>query len=232
MAALAPPNLVTGCDVFFDAVGDLDYDGTSYCADWPTSTTPNRWPSTFQQLSPTSRGHAVRRHAVRDRHQRDRGRLQPGDRGRLRDAARRGRATSTRTGRGHASTAPACGSSATCGTATTSAPNASTDGSGHTRWARSRARSGRSPRARDETTHSWQPRSGRDRRSGSAGEPGEPAPCGADDLQEHRPRFPYRTRASHRDDAPESVRGNRTDSRSMGAGSGSGRRPTSPSGFR
>ena len=53
----APPNQVTGCDVFFDAVGDLDYDGTSYRADWPTSVTPNRWPSTFQQLSPTSRGH-------------------------------------------------------------------------------------------------------------------------------------------------------------------------------
>jgi len=26
----AAPNLVTGCDVFFDAIGDLDYDGTSY----------------------------------------------------------------------------------------------------------------------------------------------------------------------------------------------------------
>ena len=33
----APPNQVTGCDVFFDAVGDLDFDGTSYRADWPTS---------------------------------------------------------------------------------------------------------------------------------------------------------------------------------------------------
>ena len=31
----AAPNLVTGCDVFFDAIGDLDYDGQPYWADWP-----------------------------------------------------------------------------------------------------------------------------------------------------------------------------------------------------
>jgi hypothetical protein len=30
----AAPNLVTGCDVFFDAVGDLDWDGTPYYPDW------------------------------------------------------------------------------------------------------------------------------------------------------------------------------------------------------
>src|SRR5262249_30663681 len=29
---VAPPNLVTGCDVFFKAIGDLDFDGTSYWA--------------------------------------------------------------------------------------------------------------------------------------------------------------------------------------------------------
>jgi hypothetical protein len=50
------PNQVTGCDVFFGAVGDLDFDGTSYRADWPTSVTPNRWPSTFQQATPASGG--------------------------------------------------------------------------------------------------------------------------------------------------------------------------------
>jgi hypothetical protein len=40
---IAPPNEVTGCDVFFGA-GDLDFDGTSYRADWPTSVRPNRHP--------------------------------------------------------------------------------------------------------------------------------------------------------------------------------------------
>jgi hypothetical protein len=54
-----PPNQVTGCDVFFAAVGDLDFDGTPYRADWPTSVRPNRFPSTFQQLTPTSGGHAL-----------------------------------------------------------------------------------------------------------------------------------------------------------------------------
>ena len=48
---------MTGCDVFFGAVGDLDFDGTSYRADWPTSVTPNRYPATFQQATPASGGH-------------------------------------------------------------------------------------------------------------------------------------------------------------------------------
>jgi hypothetical protein len=52
----APPNLVTGCDVFFGAVGDLDFDGTSYRADWPTSVHPNRHPTPFEQLTPASGG--------------------------------------------------------------------------------------------------------------------------------------------------------------------------------
>jgi hypothetical protein len=52
----AAPNLVTGCDVFFDAIGDLDYDGSSYWADWPDSVSPDRFPSTFLQLQPTTRG--------------------------------------------------------------------------------------------------------------------------------------------------------------------------------
>ena len=53
---LAAPNIMTGCDVFFDAIGDLDYDGTPYYADWPDSTTPNRYPSTFLQQEPTTGG--------------------------------------------------------------------------------------------------------------------------------------------------------------------------------
>ena len=50
------PNLVTGCDVFFDAIGDLDYDGTSYYADWPTSAYPGRFPGAFVDAQPTSGG--------------------------------------------------------------------------------------------------------------------------------------------------------------------------------
>ena len=52
----AAPNLVTGCDVFFGAVGDLDWDGTSYYPDWPDSVVPDRFPSTFLQLQPTTNG--------------------------------------------------------------------------------------------------------------------------------------------------------------------------------
>ena len=53
-----PPNLVTGCDVFFGAIGDLDYDGTPYYADWPTSSQPGKFPGTFVQAQPTSDGRA------------------------------------------------------------------------------------------------------------------------------------------------------------------------------
>jgi len=50
------PNLVTGCDVFFDAIGDLDYDGSPYYPDWPDSTTAGRFPSPFLQQQPTTVG--------------------------------------------------------------------------------------------------------------------------------------------------------------------------------
>ena len=52
----AAPNLVTGCDVFYDAIGDLDYDGTSYWADWPTSAYPGKFPGATAQVAPTSNG--------------------------------------------------------------------------------------------------------------------------------------------------------------------------------
>jgi len=49
------PNLVTGCiDVL--AGGDLDFDGTPYRTDWPNSTTPTTFPSTFLQDQPTTGG--------------------------------------------------------------------------------------------------------------------------------------------------------------------------------
>jgi hypothetical protein len=52
----AAPNLVTGCDVFLDAIGDLDYDGSPYWPDWPDSTTVNRFPTPFLQQQPTTTG--------------------------------------------------------------------------------------------------------------------------------------------------------------------------------
>jgi hypothetical protein len=55
---VAPPNLVTGCDVFFDAIGDLDYDGSGYWPDWPDSTTAGTFPSPFLQQQPTTVGGA------------------------------------------------------------------------------------------------------------------------------------------------------------------------------
>lgn len=53
----AAPNLVTGCPVFFNAIGDLDYDGTPYRADWPDSTTADTFPSPFLQQQPVTGGH-------------------------------------------------------------------------------------------------------------------------------------------------------------------------------
>jgi hypothetical protein len=49
------PNQVTGCEDFL-AGGDLDFDGTPYWPDWPNSTTPNSFPSTFLQDQPLSNG--------------------------------------------------------------------------------------------------------------------------------------------------------------------------------
>jgi hypothetical protein len=50
----APPNIVTGCEDTLFQNGDLDFDGNPYWPDWPTSTTSNLYPSTFQQLAPTT----------------------------------------------------------------------------------------------------------------------------------------------------------------------------------
>jgi hypothetical protein len=43
------PNLVTGC-----TGGDLDYDGTSYWANWPNSNTPDMFPSALTITPPTT----------------------------------------------------------------------------------------------------------------------------------------------------------------------------------
>jgi len=47
----AAPNLVTGC-----TGADLDYDGTSYWADWPKSLTPGMFPSPLTITPPTTGG--------------------------------------------------------------------------------------------------------------------------------------------------------------------------------
>jgi len=56
-ALSSDPNLVTGC-LDFLAGGDVDFDGTPYWPDWPNSTTPNAFPSTFLQDQPSSNGHS------------------------------------------------------------------------------------------------------------------------------------------------------------------------------
>jgi hypothetical protein len=50
------PNMMTGCMNLFSG-GDIDFDGTSYWADWPTGTTPTATtPGSFVQSAPTSNG--------------------------------------------------------------------------------------------------------------------------------------------------------------------------------
>jgi hypothetical protein len=51
-----PPNLVAGCDVFFNAIGDLDYDGSGYWPDWPNSLRAGPFPTSFLQLQPVTVG--------------------------------------------------------------------------------------------------------------------------------------------------------------------------------
>jgi hypothetical protein len=59
---VAPPNEVTGCPGVigpFSPSSDLDYDGTSYWPDWPSSTTPGTFPAPFFQQQPTTNGGAT-----------------------------------------------------------------------------------------------------------------------------------------------------------------------------
>lgn len=57
----APPNMVAGCIQTIAQNGDLDYDGTSYWPNWPSSVKPNKWPSPFLQLAPQTGGHSYPR---------------------------------------------------------------------------------------------------------------------------------------------------------------------------
>jgi hypothetical protein len=56
-----PPNMVTGCLDLVTQIGDLDFDGSPYWPDWPNSTRPDLFPSTFRQAQPTSFGHGYPR---------------------------------------------------------------------------------------------------------------------------------------------------------------------------
>jgi hypothetical protein len=48
------PDTMTGCQDNWFQNGDLDFDGTPYWKEWPTGNVPNKFPSTFVELFPTS----------------------------------------------------------------------------------------------------------------------------------------------------------------------------------
>jgi hypothetical protein len=51
-----PPARMTGCQANFPQNGDLDFDGSPYWTEWPTSLTPNIYPSSFLESFPTTNG--------------------------------------------------------------------------------------------------------------------------------------------------------------------------------
>lgn len=55
---LSGPDIVTGCEDNVLQNGDLDFDGTPYWRDWPTNTSPTRFPSTFLESTPSTNGKA------------------------------------------------------------------------------------------------------------------------------------------------------------------------------
>jgi hypothetical protein len=50
------PDRLTGCQTNFFQNGDLDFDGSPYWTEWPTSLRPNIYPSSFLELFPTTNG--------------------------------------------------------------------------------------------------------------------------------------------------------------------------------
>jgi hypothetical protein len=52
-----PPNRMTGCQANIFQNGDLDFDGSPYWTEWPTSVAPNIYPGSFVELFPTTHGH-------------------------------------------------------------------------------------------------------------------------------------------------------------------------------
>jgi hypothetical protein len=51
-----PPDTITACQANLFQNGDLDFDGTPYWKEWPTSLTPNTYPSSFLESFPTTNG--------------------------------------------------------------------------------------------------------------------------------------------------------------------------------
>jgi hypothetical protein len=58
------PDEVTGCLDELTQNGDLDFDGSPYWADWPTSTTPGPFPGAIVQQMPSSAGTGYDRYMV------------------------------------------------------------------------------------------------------------------------------------------------------------------------
>jgi hypothetical protein len=54
------PNELTGCQDNVYQNGDLDFDGSAYWSEWPTSATAGIYPSSFLESAPTSHGGAYR----------------------------------------------------------------------------------------------------------------------------------------------------------------------------
>ena len=50
------PDKMTACQANFPQNGDLDFDGTPYWTEWPTSLTPGTYPSSFLESFPTTNG--------------------------------------------------------------------------------------------------------------------------------------------------------------------------------
>ena len=67
-----PPDRMTGCldDLFQN--GDLDFDGTPYWKEWPTSLTPNIYPASFLESFPTTNGQQYTAVLHPDRHRPER----------------------------------------------------------------------------------------------------------------------------------------------------------------
>jgi hypothetical protein len=59
-----PPNEVTGCQDNTFQNGDLDFDGTPYYADWPTSISPGTHPGSFVESLPSTGGYGYSQYII------------------------------------------------------------------------------------------------------------------------------------------------------------------------
>ena len=49
---------MTGCQANIFQNGDLDFDGSPYWPEWPTSLHPNKYPGSFFESFPSTKGRA------------------------------------------------------------------------------------------------------------------------------------------------------------------------------